>query len=157
MGERPNIPMSILLRNRLALFVITICAAGYWMHIVAASPTVQFSAVAASTYVENDLCKNRITFPSSKPGEWGIGSTLPLYVCAKVRGTKNWLKVTGGKIKVVNVTGKASLTPGPPPNASMFRDAQAYCRALKTGMVRFETTFKGMKGSGHLEIVTDDY
>ena len=155
MEERPNIPMSILLRNRLALFVIAICATGYWSHIVAASrPTMQFSAVAAAAYVE---CKNRITSPASKPGEWGIGSTLPLYVCAQVRGTKDWRKVTGGKIKVVNVTGKASLTPGPPPNASMFRDAQAHCRALKTGLVRFETTFKGMKGSGHLEIVADDY
>ena len=150
--------MSILLRNRLALFVITICAAGYWMHIVAASrPTVQFSAVAAATYVENDLCKNRITSPASKPGKWGIGSTLPLYVCAQVRGTKDWRKVTGGKIKVVNVTGKASLTLGPPPNASMFSDAQAHCRALRTGLVRLEATFKGMKGSGHLEIVADDY
>ena len=94
--------------------------------------------------------------PASKPGEWGIGSTLPLYVCAQVRGTKNWRKVTGGKIKVVNVTGKASLTLGPPPNASMFSDAQAHCRALKTGLVRFEVTFEGVKGSGHLEIVADD-
>ena len=120
--------------------------AGYWTHIVAAS-TPHYAI----------LCRcsgsNRIT----SPGEWGIGSTLPLYVCAQVRGTKNWRKVTGGKIKVVNVTGKASLTLGPPPNASMFRDAQAHCRALKTGLVRFETTFKGMKGSGHLEIVADDY
>ena len=148
--------MSILIRNRLALFVITICAAGYWMHIVAASsPTMQFSAVAAATYVENDMCKNRITFPSSKPGKWGIGSRLPLYVCAQVRGTKNWRKVTGGKIKIVNVTGKASLTLGPPPNASMFRDAQAYGRALKTGLVRLEATFEDMKGAGHLKIVAD--
>ena len=84
--KRPNSPMSILLRSRLALFVITICAAGYWTHIVAASrPTMQFSAVAAATYVENDLCKNRITSPASKPVKWGIGcpasTTLPVSCC----------------------------------------------------------------------------
>ena len=85
--KRPNSPMSILLRSRLALFVITICAAGYWTHIVAASrPTMQFSAVAAATYVENDLCKNRITSPASKPVKWGIGcpasTTLPVRVAS---------------------------------------------------------------------------
>ena len=72
---------------RLALFVVTIGAAGYWMHYASASrSTLHFSAVAAAMNVTNDLCKGRITFPASKPGEWGIGTRLPLYVCAQVRG-----------------------------------------------------------------------
>ena len=131
--------MSILLKNCLALFVITICAAGYWMHIVGGlTPTMQFSAVAVATYVENDLCKNRITSPASKPGKWGIGSRLPLYVCAQGTWHEELAQSNRRKIKIVNVTGKASLTLGPPPNASMFRDAHSYGRALKTGLVRVE-------------------
>ena len=69
-------------------------------------------------------------------------------------GVKQPFRKTCVRVKKVKKCAKLET---PPPNASAFRDAHAHGRALKAGLVRLETTFKGMEGSGHLEIVADDY
>ena len=113
----------------------------------------EYSAVAVAFMPD---CTGRLTTPIEKPLLLSMRTRMTaLYVCAQLKGTGNWTRVSG-KLRVENVTGQARLVSAPPPNASMFKDADASIRPIGLGVVRVVATFADMSGGGHLEI-SEDY